>query len=97
MPGVKQDELDTALGYFENNAPRMRYHWFRSCGLFTGSGVVKAGCKTNHRPAPQALRHERHRRRRRRHHRPALPRGQQPMGTDLAATPQPDSHRLNRP
>jgi hypothetical protein len=23
----------------------MRYHWFRSRGLFTGSGVVEAGCK----------------------------------------------------
>jgi len=44
--GVKKDELDTALGYFENNAPRMRYHWFRQRGLFVGSGVVEAGCKT---------------------------------------------------
>jgi hypothetical protein len=44
--GVKKDELDTALGYFQNNAPRMRYHWFRQCGLFTGSGVVEAGCKS---------------------------------------------------
>jgi hypothetical protein len=43
--GVKKDEIDTALGYFENNAPRMRYHWFRQCGLFTGSGVVEASCK----------------------------------------------------
>jgi len=24
----------------------MRYHWFRQCGLFTGSGVVEAGCKS---------------------------------------------------
>jgi hypothetical protein len=24
----------------------MRYHWFRSRGLFVGSGVVEAGCKT---------------------------------------------------
>ena len=24
----------------------MRYHWFRSRGLFTGSGVVEAGCKS---------------------------------------------------
>ncbi len=24
----------------------MRYHWFRPCGLFTGSGVVEASCKT---------------------------------------------------
>jgi hypothetical protein len=46
LAGVKKDELDTALGYFENNAPRMRYKWFRSRGLFVGSGVVEAGCKT---------------------------------------------------
>ena len=46
LAGVKKDKLDTALGYFENNAPRMRYHWFRQCGLFTGSGVVEASCKT---------------------------------------------------
>ena len=46
LTGVKKDELDTALGYFQNNAPRMRYHWFRQCGLFVGSGVVEAGCKS---------------------------------------------------
>jgi hypothetical protein len=44
--GVKKDQLDTALGYFEHNAPRMRYHWFRQCGLFVGSGVVEASCKS---------------------------------------------------
>jgi hypothetical protein len=46
LEGIKKQELDTALGYFENNAPRMRYKWFRQCGLFAGSGVVEAGCKT---------------------------------------------------
>jgi hypothetical protein len=46
LTGVKKDELDTALGYFENNAPRMRYRWFRQCGLFAGSGVAEASCKT---------------------------------------------------
>jgi hypothetical protein len=46
LTGVKKDEIDTALGYFENNAPRMRYHWFRQCGLFAGSGVVESSCKT---------------------------------------------------
>jgi hypothetical protein len=46
LEGVKKEEIDTALGYFENNAPRMRYHWFRQCGLFTGSGVVESSCKT---------------------------------------------------
>ena len=42
LAAVKKTELDKALGYFENNAPRMRYKWFRSRGLFVGSGVVDA-------------------------------------------------------
>ena len=29
VEGIKKTELDTALGYFENNAPRMPCHWFR--------------------------------------------------------------------
>lgn len=45
LVGTKKDEIDTALGYFEGNAPRMRYHWFRQCGLFVGSGVVESSCK----------------------------------------------------
>ena len=45
LTGIKAGELDTALGYFETNAPRMRYKHFRSCGLFVGSGAVEAGCK----------------------------------------------------
>ena len=32
--------------YFERNAARMRYPAFRAQGLFVGSGVVEAGCKT---------------------------------------------------
>jgi len=46
LQGVKKDEAEKELGYFLNNAPRMRYRWFRSRGLFTGSGVVEAGCKS---------------------------------------------------
>jgi hypothetical protein len=46
LEGIKKDETDKELGYFLNNAPRMRYHWFRSRGLFVGSGVVEAGCKS---------------------------------------------------
>jgi hypothetical protein len=45
LEGIKKDQLGTALGYFENNAPRMRYKWFRSRGLFVGSGLVESGCK----------------------------------------------------
>jgi hypothetical protein len=46
LEGVKKDEVQRELGYFLSNAPRMRYHWFRSRGLFAGSGVVEASCKT---------------------------------------------------
>jgi hypothetical protein len=45
LAGIKKHEIGTALGYFENNARRMRYKWFRSRGLFAGSGVVESGCK----------------------------------------------------
>jgi hypothetical protein len=45
LEGVKKEATDRELGYFLSNAPRMRYKWFRSRGLFTGSGVVESGCK----------------------------------------------------
>ena len=41
LAGAKAEALDTALGYFENNAHRMRYQHFRSLGMFTGSGAVE--------------------------------------------------------
>ena len=34
------------IRYFEKNAQRMRYADFRAQGLFIGSGVVEAGCRT---------------------------------------------------
>jgi hypothetical protein len=34
------------LGYFVHNIDRMQYRTFRRQGLFIGSGVVEAGCKT---------------------------------------------------
>lgn len=34
------------IAYLEKNAERMRYAQFRAQGLFVGSGVVEAGCKT---------------------------------------------------
>ncbi len=34
------------IAYFRTNADRMRYADFRRLGLFVGSGVVEAGCKT---------------------------------------------------
>lgn len=35
-----------ALAYFKTNAHRMRYRYFREHGMFVGSGVVEAGCKS---------------------------------------------------
>ena len=41
-----QDQIRRAIAYFDTNAERLRYDRFRSRGLFIGSGVVEAGCKT---------------------------------------------------
>jgi len=44
--GGAREEVQTEMEYFRGNAERMRYAKFRSQGLFVGSGVVEAGCKT---------------------------------------------------
>lgn len=41
-----REEVRKAIEYFQNNKERMRYAEFRSQGLFVGSGVIEAGCKT---------------------------------------------------
>jgi hypothetical protein len=46
LSGPKADELDKAVNYFETNAHRMRYAYYRKLGMFVGSGVVEAGCKS---------------------------------------------------
>ena len=38
--------IEKKLAYFERNADRMRYGLFRAAGLFIGSGVMEAACKT---------------------------------------------------
>lgn len=42
----KREVRDKACGYFHNNRERMQYGRLRATGLFVGSGVVEAGCKT---------------------------------------------------
>jgi Uncharacterised protein family (UPF0236) len=37
---------DKEINYLEKNKERMRYAQFRAQGLFVGSGVIEAGCKT---------------------------------------------------
>jgi hypothetical protein len=44
--GQKKEAMEKALVYFEKNQARMRYDQFRKKGLFIGSGVVEAGCKS---------------------------------------------------
>jgi hypothetical protein len=44
--GSLATERDKALHYFETNAHRMHYAWYRKHGLFVGSGTVEAGCKS---------------------------------------------------
>ncbi len=43
---LAQEQLRREIGFFEGNADRMRYDQFRSQGLFVGSGVIEAGCRT---------------------------------------------------
>ena len=43
--GLAKD-IETQANYFEGNKERMRYAKFRKQGLFVGSGVVEASCKT---------------------------------------------------
>jgi hypothetical protein len=45
LAGAKAEELDKKLGYFERNAPRMRYQHFRGLGMFTGSGAIEGAIK----------------------------------------------------
>ncbi len=40
------EEVRKTTTYFQTNTDRMRYDAFHRQGLFVGSGVVEAGCKT---------------------------------------------------
>ena len=45
-PENERKSATTEIEYFKTNTERMRYADFRARGLFVGSGVVEAGCKT---------------------------------------------------
>ena len=46
LPGYDKAICEREIGYFEKNKGRMRYADFRKRGLFVGSGVLEAGCRT---------------------------------------------------
>lgn len=45
LQGVKAEDLDKKLHYFEHNIHRMRYARFKDLGMFVGSGAIEAACK----------------------------------------------------
>lgn len=45
-PGCDKSIYEREIGYFEKNKERVRYAHFRKRGLFVGSGVLEAGCRT---------------------------------------------------
>jgi len=49
LPCLAPERLQTVtreIAYFQTNASRTRYRYFRQQGYFIGSGVIEAGCKT---------------------------------------------------
>ena len=46
LPGSDKELCDREIGYFDKNKERMRYADFKKRGLFVGSGVMEAGCRT---------------------------------------------------
>jgi len=49
LPSLAPERLKTItreIAYFQTNASRTRYRYFRQQGYFIGSGVIEAGCKT---------------------------------------------------
>jgi len=46
QPEYDKELCAREIGYFEKNKERMRYADFRKRGLFVGSGVMEAGCRT---------------------------------------------------
>ena len=45
-PAASVEEGRKQIGYFDTNQSRMLYGSYRDSGLFIGSGVIEAGCKT---------------------------------------------------
>ena len=94
LEGVKKDELDAALGYFEKTTrPACATDAYDSRGLFVGSGAVGSAAKRSSGSASNCPASLDHRRRQRHRHAP-LPAGQPPRRPDLARTTQPDTGRL---
>jgi len=46
LTGADKQARDKEVAYYETNKERMRYATFRAKGLFIGSGVIEAGCKS---------------------------------------------------
>jgi hypothetical protein len=82
------------VNYFETNTHRMRYAQYRKLGMFLGSGVIEAGCKSVIGARLKTIRHALDNPRRNRYRRPTLPPRQQPLEPDLPTTKLPDRRRV---
>ncbi len=45
LDGIKASDLERKLGYFRNNAHRMRYGDFKDLGMFIGSGAIEGAIR----------------------------------------------------
>jgi len=46
LTGSDKELCEREIGYFDKNKERMRYADFKKRGMFVGSGVMEAGCRT---------------------------------------------------
>jgi len=86
LEGIKAEDLDRKLGYFEHNIHRMRYAHFKKLGMFTDQEQLRQPASKSSPSAPSSPACTGPSRRRRRH-RPALPARQRPVGRTLALPP----------
>ena len=97
VPAAKTDDLDKALGYFQNNAARMQYQTFSPSRPLRRLRRGRSQLQGRDRPTAQTVRDALERARRHRHRHPALPGSQRPLGRNLEAAPQPDQRGLTPP
>jgi len=97
LTGVKAQDRDRALGYFENNAPPHALQPLPHLRPVRRLRRCRSRLQSSHRANAETIRHALVSARRHRHPHPALPASKRPMGRDLATAAQPDTARRPPP
>ena len=97
LTGVKAQDRDRALGYFENNAPPHALQPLPHLRPVRRLRRCRSRLQSSHRAKAETIRHALVSARRHRHPHPALPASKRPMGRDLATAAQPDTARRPPP